>query len=165
LNILIYKRTHIGDPDHRGLFGINDCMGRVRNLKVDAVIGVGGIGNEPKTHQIDKKVNWIGVSPKKQRAPLNYRGPLITFEKFLLLDDKGPLFENLAPQLANRVYKDKARYFISKCNENDNKEAKKVIDTLLEKHPQSKQFKRSYKIVRCIQRRQKYRPLQKCSFI
>ncbi len=29
LRILTYKRTHIGDPDSIGQFGINDCMGRV----------------------------------------------------------------------------------------------------------------------------------------
>jgi len=25
--VLVYKRTHHGDPDHYGQFGINDCMG------------------------------------------------------------------------------------------------------------------------------------------
>jgi len=46
---LIYKRTHTGDP-HRevGVFGENGCMRRVRGYKFDAVIGIGGIGPEPK---------------------------------------------------------------------------------------------------------------------
>jgi len=43
MRILIYKRTHTGDPDLKGRFGIHDCMGRVRDYDYDAVIGVGGI--------------------------------------------------------------------------------------------------------------------------
>src|SRR5437867_10741882 len=43
LQILTYKRTHNGDPDVYGCFGIHDCMGSVRDLPFDAVIGVGGI--------------------------------------------------------------------------------------------------------------------------
>ena len=46
---LIYKRTHTGDPDPKaGVFGNNDCMGTVRKRDFDAVIGIGGIGPEPK---------------------------------------------------------------------------------------------------------------------
>jgi hypothetical protein len=32
MRTLIYKRTHTGDPDANGCFGIYDCMGRVRAL-------------------------------------------------------------------------------------------------------------------------------------
>jgi hypothetical protein len=39
MRILTYKRTHVGDPDQDGRFGIYDCMGRVRNYPFDAVIG------------------------------------------------------------------------------------------------------------------------------
>ena len=45
MRTLIYKRTHLGDPDLFGTFGINDCMGEVRARQFDAVIGVGGIGD------------------------------------------------------------------------------------------------------------------------
>jgi hypothetical protein len=38
MRTLIYKRTHTGDPDASGCFGIFDCMGRVRALDFDAVI-------------------------------------------------------------------------------------------------------------------------------
>ena len=41
MRILTYKRTHKGDPDNRGVFGINDCMGAIRNRKFDAVVGIG----------------------------------------------------------------------------------------------------------------------------
>ncbi|MGS0974834.1 hypothetical protein [Burkholderia glumae] len=47
MRILIYKRTHTGAPDCFGRFGINDYMGSARNLRFDAVIGVGGVGAEP----------------------------------------------------------------------------------------------------------------------
>jgi hypothetical protein len=42
--ILVYKRTHNGDPDQNGCFGAEDCMGMVRERHFDAVIGIGGIG-------------------------------------------------------------------------------------------------------------------------
>ena len=39
MRTLIYKRTHPGDPDAKGRFGIYDCMGRVRAWDFEAVIG------------------------------------------------------------------------------------------------------------------------------
>ena len=40
---LVYKMTHKGDPDpDLGHWGVEDCMGRVRGFKFDAVIGIGG---------------------------------------------------------------------------------------------------------------------------
>jgi len=53
MRTLIYKRTHTGDPDANGCFGIYDCMGRVRALDFDAVIGIGGIGSEAQ---------WAGIA-------------------------------------------------------------------------------------------------------
>ena len=35
MRTLIYKRTHPGDPDVDGLFGIHDCMGQVRAWSFD----------------------------------------------------------------------------------------------------------------------------------
>jgi len=41
---LVYKRTHNGDPDKdSGEFGCYNCMGRVRSLPFDSVIGVVGV--------------------------------------------------------------------------------------------------------------------------
>jgi hypothetical protein len=42
VKVLIYKRTHTGDPTPEGVFGLSDCMGRVRAREYEAVIGVGG---------------------------------------------------------------------------------------------------------------------------
>jgi hypothetical protein len=44
MRTLVYKRTHESDPDERGWFGCRDCLGRVRWLPFEAVIGVGGWG-------------------------------------------------------------------------------------------------------------------------
>ena len=35
MRILTYKRTHTGDPDPSGRFGIYDCMGHVRDYDCD----------------------------------------------------------------------------------------------------------------------------------
>src|SRR6266487_386945 len=65
MRILVYKRTHNGDPDSNGCFGIDDCMGMVRYRPFDAVIGIGGIGSDAQANGIAGKVNWIGIGPRK----------------------------------------------------------------------------------------------------
>ena len=69
MRILTYKRTHVGDPDEHGRVGIYGCMGRVRNYGFDAVIGIGGIEREPKSFGIDRKINWVGINPKRRPSP------------------------------------------------------------------------------------------------
>jgi hypothetical protein len=105
---LVYKRTHKGDPDRTGCFGIWDCMGRLRKTAFEAVIGIGGIGAEPEAQGISYKVNWIGIGSRKTKPdpktfPL-WRGPLVTFDHFILFDEKGPDFRVVAPALARRMY-------------------------------------------------------------
>jgi hypothetical protein len=104
LKILVYKRTHVGDPDIEGRFGINDCMGILRNLPFDAVIGVGGTGREPQSFGIDRKVNWVGINPKRNPISGGARAGVITFEKFVLFEERGPYLHVLAPLLAKRMY-------------------------------------------------------------
>src|SRR5205823_1424348 len=49
MKVLVYKQTHSGDPDERtGVWGVSDCMGRIRSWPYDAVIGVGGASIEAK---------------------------------------------------------------------------------------------------------------------
>jgi hypothetical protein len=67
MGILVYKRTHPGDPDNGGCFGAEDCMGAIRARRFDAVIGAGGIGPEAQSHGIDGKLNWIGIGPRRGR--------------------------------------------------------------------------------------------------
>jgi hypothetical protein len=108
MRTLVYKRTHTGDPDAAGRFGIHGCMGRVRAWEFDAVIGIGGIGPEPISHGIDGRITWIGLGPHKSRA-MDSRGPLLTFDHFIIFDARGPRLEKLAPRLAKRMYDGRVR--------------------------------------------------------
>jgi|ERR1022692_1151796 hypothetical protein len=110
MRTLVYKRTHNGDPDSLGQFGIHDCMGSVRARDYEAVIGVGGIGDEPRKHGIAAKINWIGVGPHKfGRADR----PLVTFDHFLYFGEKGPPLNQYAPSLANHIYGRNVRTLMS----------------------------------------------------
>jgi hypothetical protein len=134
MRTLVYKRTHVGDPDAQGQFGIHDCMGTVRDWKFDSVIGVGGIGNKPVSHSIAEKVNWIGIGPHKGR--LNGRARIVTFDHFLLYDSKGPIFYKLAPQLADRMlYMNNVRkVIVDSC---DDAEVRKILDLAKDAPPSS----------------------------
>jgi hypothetical protein len=105
MRVLIYKRTHPLDPNEDGVFGCQDCMGTVRRRRFDAVIGVGGIGAESRRWGIDRRLNWVGVGAHPgQTIPEDSRGPLVTFDRFLLLEDRGPELKTIAPALARHVY-------------------------------------------------------------
>jgi hypothetical protein len=117
LNTLVYKRTHKGDPDESGIFGIHDCMGRVRRWPFDAVIGIGGKSPLSGDEGIARKINWIGINPSKREAssPVwfgakrsgwsrTFRGPLVKFECFVFLDDKGPDLKEFAPNLFRYMF-------------------------------------------------------------
>jgi hypothetical protein len=45
VRVFIHEPTHNGDPDRNGWFGVEDCMGSVRNREFDAVIGIDSIGD------------------------------------------------------------------------------------------------------------------------
>ena len=131
MRILTYKRTHTGDPNPEGLFGIADCMGTVRGHDFDAVIGVGGTGAEPRSHGIDGKITWIGVYPTKHNQS-GLRGPLVTFERFVLLDEKRPMLSALGPALAKRMYVGKVRYLLSRYNDAERVDAEKIVRWAIE---------------------------------
>lgn len=108
MRVLVYKRTHNGDPDANGCFGAHDCMGTVRAREFDAVIGVGGIGPEAVSNGIDGQVNWVGIGPHK-RPVRGKRGPEVLFDHFLYFGADGPDFRTLAPKLAARMYGENVR--------------------------------------------------------
>jgi hypothetical protein len=116
MRTLIYKRTHKGDPDKMGCFGIWDCMGRLRNMAFDAVIGVGGTGAQPEAQGISYKINWIGVRAHKTKPNATmfpgWRGPFVTFDHFVLFENKGVDFWCVAPILARRMYAAKGPRFL-----------------------------------------------------
>lgn len=100
--VLVYKRTHIGDPNQLGEFGCNNCMGRVRSWDFKAVIGVGGIGPEAIEGGVAFMVNWIGIGPHKR--PGKWKHPIVTFDHFLDLHTENLDFCEVAPLLAGRIY-------------------------------------------------------------
>lgn len=105
MRTLIYKRTHNGDPDPRtGEFGCNNCMRSVRGRKFDAVIGIGGIGAEPRRHGIAGRLTWIGIGPRKSYDPDRPNSPRVTFDHFWHQGKRGPLLEDRYPGLARRMY-------------------------------------------------------------
>ncbi|RJG10444.1 hypothetical protein D3879_20775 [Pseudomonas cavernicola] len=131
MRILTYKRTHTGDPDKLGRFGVRDCMGRVRDLHFDAVIGIGGIGSEACSNGIAGKITWIGLNPKKRANPYA-EGTLVEFEQFVLLEAKGPSLQVEAPHLARRMYEGKVRYLLNDYTEEEQLEAEAIVNWLRE---------------------------------
>ena len=107
MKTLIYKRTHVGDPDASGRFGCNCCMASVRSWDFDAAIGVGGIGREPKGYHIDRKITWIGLYPK-EIGKCECGFPILAFENFYLKDATGKLLADKAPKLAKRLFAENA---------------------------------------------------------
>ncbi|OFW01123.1 MAG: hypothetical protein A3I61_19360 [Acidobacteria bacterium RIFCSPLOWO2_02_FULL_68_18] len=126
MRTLIYKRTHHGDPDITGQFGIFDCMGLVRTWDFEAVIGVGGLGLEPRRHGLDGKVNWIGIGPHK-KAAAGKRGPIVSFDHFVFYGSDGPDFEKLAPQLAERIYSRNVRVLMDQLSPSEQQEVDKIL--------------------------------------
>jgi hypothetical protein len=129
MRILIYKRTHPGDPNLDGEFGINDCMGQIREFNFDAVIGVGGKSAEPQQYGISHKINWVGIGkvPNKNRLSHN-RAKSFTFTYFLLLENQGPELQVFAPQLAKRLYSKNARFVFQDFTVEEKKEAENILE-------------------------------------
>ncbi|MEI6746760.1 MAG: hypothetical protein WCL34_12430 [Methylococcaceae bacterium] len=87
--VLIYKRTHTGDPDQGGIFGVNGCMGRVRSWEFDAVIGIGGKNPDKGDEDIANRINYVGLGAKPYSINSKNGHPYVIFDKFILFDDKG----------------------------------------------------------------------------
>lgn len=111
MKVLIYKRTHMGDPDERGVFGIYDCMGRMRNWNFDAVIGIGGKSPWKGHTGIKQKINWIGLGPKKIFPPK--RGHRVVFDHFKLYEEAGVNIELNYPNLFDYMYSKNKRFSMS----------------------------------------------------
>lgn len=103
--VLIYKRTHTGDPTPEGIFGLSDCMGQVRARDYDAVIGVGGLSAEPQACGIAGRITWVGVGAHlSESIPAGHRGPIVEFDRFKLFEESGPMLHTLAPALADHLF-------------------------------------------------------------
>lgn len=108
MRILIYKRTHKGDPDERGIFGCQDCMGRIRDWEYDAVIGIGGKSTQKGHAGISYKVNWVGIGPKRRSC--NGRAHQIVFDHFELYEDAGDDIRENYPKLSKYMYESRKRF-------------------------------------------------------
>lgn len=117
--ILVYRRTHTGDPCEDGRFGCNNCMGRIRDWGYDAVIGIGGKKPDLGHDGIKERITWIGIGPKPEDPTQEERDrvkqwgddfgktKIYTFDKFLLLDEKGPLVSSVKTKhLYNHMFID-----------------------------------------------------------
>lgn len=105
-------------------------MGQIREYDFDAVIGVGGVGQEPISYGIDRKINWVGIKARKKQVALGYPA-VVNFEHFVLLEDKGPLLSSLAPTLAKRLYKSGARFILNSYTEIEKTETDKILNWAL----------------------------------
>lgn len=112
MKILIYKRTHKGDPARKGIFGNQDCMGRIRNWDYDAVIGIGGKTPWPGHQDIKYKVNWVGLGPKRISSN-GRRADRIIFSHFKLYDERGSNIEEKFPNLFEYMYGNRKRFDMS----------------------------------------------------
>jgi hypothetical protein len=132
MRTLIYKRTHNGDPNPKtGEFGCHNCMKTVRGRRFDAVIGIGGIGSEPKREGIAYKLTWIGIGPQKvfddpDRAFVTPSCPLVTFEHFWYHGKRGPLLSEIAPKLATRMYDGRVRSLMHSPSRAEGRGANKI---------------------------------------
>lgn len=129
MKVLIYKRTHTGDPDERGIFGIYDCMGRMRNWNFDAVIGIGGKSPWKGHTGIKQKINWIGLGPKKIFP--TERGNRVVFAHFKLYEECGNNIKDYYPNLFNYMYNPGRRFTMSSnLPENVFEEVKMILNSI-----------------------------------
>lgn len=141
MRILIYKQTHIGDPAKTGCWGETDCMGRVRALHYDAVIGVGGVSARPRKEGIAAKVTWAGAGPSNKAHQEGFRAPIVTFQRFVRFENNGPLLSSVAPALARHIFEGRIRYLLLQSGK-EHKEAELLLSNLLSaKGPPNKQLK------------------------
>jgi hypothetical protein len=135
MRTLIYKRTHSGDPDPKtGVFGCNNCMGTVRGWGYDAVIGIGGISQEPVGEGIAAKLTWIGKGKHEtisdpSRPFVTPSCPLVTFDHFRYYGEHGQLLKNIAPKLARRMlYDNNVRTLMDSLSYGEQREVEEILD-------------------------------------
>lgn len=132
MRVLIYKRTHKHDPDGKGVFGIEDCMGRVRNWNYDAVIGIGAKSVWKNHTSIKYRINWVGLEPKRISAAKK-RGDVVVFAHFALYEEEGKNIKKHYPNLFDYMYVDGNRKrfdMSSNLPESVLEEVKEILDSI-----------------------------------
>ncbi|MBS2210172.1 hypothetical protein KEM09_02100 [Carboxylicivirga mesophila] len=130
MRVLIYKRTHKGDPDDKGVFGNQDCMGRIRNWDYDAVIGIGGKTTFKGDEDIKYKINWIGLKPQRFNSE-SKRGNYVAFSHFALFEEKGEEINYHYPHLFVYMYSSRKRFdMASELPSKVYEEVLKILDSV-----------------------------------
>jgi hypothetical protein len=129
MRILVYKQTHLGDPDQGGAWW--HCKGDLRLADYDAVIGIGGHGPEPRGWGIAGKVTWIGIGPHAR-----YR--VVRFENYRNFGNNGPLVKDKLGTLVRRMTK--ARHKMIQ----DEEEAETFVEKFAGDAPASRDYDGSH---------------------
>ena len=127
MRILVYKQTHLGDPDQGGAW--RRCMGRIRLRTYDAVIGFGGYGPEPQQWGIAEKLTWIGIGPQPRYG-------IVRFEHFRNFGNNGPLVKNELGAVARQALARKLRKLRHAMIENDD-ELERLVERFAGNAPAS----------------------------
>ena len=141
MRVLIFKRTHVDDPNPDGMFGCADCTGCFRSRSFDAVIGLGATGPEAQSHGIAGKINWIGIGAHKTpSSKYGFNKPYVTFDHFCLMNHRGPEVASIAPGIAKHMYEVNRRSIMSdSLPANLYQEVMKILN-LAKDEPGSSQF-------------------------
>lgn len=143
MRVLIYKRTHKGDPNSDGIFGHHDCMGRIRNWNYDAVIGIGGKSPWIEDIDIKHKINWVGLNPKKIKSK-NQRGDKVVFGHFALFEGNGACIDEQYPNLFLYMYGSRKRFDMAKeLPPKVFTEVKSILESIRDKPPSKKYYARN----------------------
>ncbi|MCY4000038.1 MAG: hypothetical protein OXF84_04400 [Bacteroidetes bacterium] len=78
-------------------------------LKYDAMIGVAGSRPDKGSEEIAGRLTWVGIGPKK--LDTFKRGPILSFDRFNLLNGDGPCLSQAAPDFWNWMEKGLRRAF------------------------------------------------------
>ena len=138
MQVMIYKRTHKGDPCKCGVFGVRDCMGSFRSSReYDAVLGIGGYGNKPKSQGIAGKLTWVGVfrkigEEKYWKTRKKKKLPVFTFKHFKLWDKCGDSLENRNSHLW-RYVKHRRSFILDLSNPKICNEIRTEVENILKK--------------------------------
>ena len=135
-------------------------MGQLRDNGFDAVIGVGGIGEEARRFDISRKITWVGLNPNRIGSSDLDGHPVLAFEKSRVYEAQGPSFVDAAPKLAKRIYERNIRQtLISEANGREYLEVRNILLDLLDSSPSDLQQR---SLVKPASRRSPERSRRRC---
>ncbi len=108
MRTLIYKRTRPAILMPRGVSAFTTAWAKSGSGTSKLSLEWVASALKPSAARVGRKVNWIGIRPRKRTAA-GKRGPVVTFDHFHLFESDGPSFQELAPQLAHRMYSKNVR--------------------------------------------------------